>query len=96
METVDIELAAHHAVIETSFLLGQEREFSGCLQYLAAIPFGRLRLLAYTETLEGRRRRAMWRYDRALDGLFILALPGIVPVRFVFSLQGIEKQCHGF
>ena len=29
VETVDIELAAHHAVIETSLLLSQEREFSG-------------------------------------------------------------------
>jgi len=28
VETVDIELAAHHAVIETSLLLSQEREFS--------------------------------------------------------------------
>ena len=28
METVDIELAAHQAVIETSLLLSQEREFS--------------------------------------------------------------------
>ena len=29
VETVEIELAAHHAVIETSLLLSQEREFSG-------------------------------------------------------------------
>ena len=29
VETVDIELTAHHAVIETSLLLSQEREFSG-------------------------------------------------------------------
>jgi hypothetical protein len=29
IETVDIELAAHHAVIETGLLLRQEREFSG-------------------------------------------------------------------
>jgi hypothetical protein len=28
VETVDIELAAHHAVVETSLLLSQEREFS--------------------------------------------------------------------
>ena len=28
VETVDIELAAHHAVIETSLLLSQEREFT--------------------------------------------------------------------
>jgi hypothetical protein len=28
VETVDIELAAHHAVFETSLLLSQEREFS--------------------------------------------------------------------
>jgi hypothetical protein len=29
VETAEIELAAHHAVIETSLLLSQEREFSG-------------------------------------------------------------------
>jgi hypothetical protein len=29
VETVDIELAAHNAVIETSLLQSQEREFSG-------------------------------------------------------------------
>jgi hypothetical protein len=29
VETVDIELAADHAVIETSLLPSQEREFSG-------------------------------------------------------------------
>ena len=29
VETVEIELAAYHAVIETNLLLSQEREFSG-------------------------------------------------------------------
>jgi hypothetical protein len=29
VETLDIELAAHHAVIETSLLLSQETEYSG-------------------------------------------------------------------
>jgi hypothetical protein len=29
VETVDIELAAHHAVIETSLILSQERGFQG-------------------------------------------------------------------
>jgi hypothetical protein len=29
VETSEIELAAHYAVIETSLLLSQEREFSG-------------------------------------------------------------------
>ena len=36
VETADIELAAHHADIETSLLLSQEREFSGQLGGLVA------------------------------------------------------------